>query len=89
MDDFTKLYPNLYFSSLRMDECYPNGESPLEFYNRIKEALIDIVKKYKEKKILIVTHGGVITIIQCLINGWKYSNLLKITVPYGTLLRLT
>lgn len=88
-DDFTKLYPNLYFSSLRMDECYPNGESPLEFYNRIKEALIDIVKKYKEKKILIVTHGGVITIIQCLINGWKYSNLLKITVPYGTLIRLT
>ncbi|OFR39485.1 phosphoglycerate mutase, partial [Streptococcus sp. HMSC071H03] len=29
-------FPRLYFRSLAMDEHYPNGESPREFYQRIK-----------------------------------------------------
>ena len=29
-------FPHLYFRSLAMDEHYPNGESPIEFYQRIK-----------------------------------------------------
>ena len=29
-------FPHLYFRSLAMDEHYPNGESPREFYQRIK-----------------------------------------------------
>ena len=35
-DTALKQYPGLFFSSLKMDEPYPNGESPNEFYMRIK-----------------------------------------------------
>ncbi len=79
-EEFTKRYPGLYFSTLSMNQAYPNGESPIDFYIRIKEVLLEILNNYKGKKLLIVTHGGVITIIQCLLNGWRYSNLLKIVV---------
>lgn len=86
--EFKSEYRDLYFSKLRMTEAYPNGESPINFYIRVRDAFVEILNEYKGKKILIVTHGGVITILQCLINGWKYSNLLKITVPYATLVKL-
>jgi broad specificity phosphatase PhoE len=59
-----------------------------DFYIRIKDAFIELLYKYKGKKILIITYGGVITVLQCLINGWKYSNLLKITVPHAALVKL-
>ena len=32
-----KLYPGLYYNTLRMDERYPGGESPIEFYSRMQE----------------------------------------------------
>lgn len=72
------------FIDLSMDESYPNGESPSIFFERIKSAFADILEKYKGKKILIVTHGGVITAIQCLLNDWQYSNMLKIVPPHAT-----
>ena len=88
VDEFNKMYPGLYFSTLKMDQKYPEGESPNDFYNRIKEAFGKIVEKYQNKKVLIVTHGGVITVINCLINGWEYSNLLKINIPLASMLTL-
>ena len=87
-EKFNQNHPGLYYNTLSMDQTYPNGESPNDFYIRIKDAFIDLLYKYKGKKILIITHGGVITVLQCLINGWKYSNLLKITVPHATLVKL-
>lgn len=87
-EEFNNMYPGLYFSALSMNQAYPNGESPNDFYVRIKDALLEILNKYTGKKLLIITHGGVITIIQCLLNGWKYSNLLKITVPHASLVKL-
>lgn len=72
------------FIDMGMSESYEDGESPLAFYERVKSAYEKILKKYDGKKILLVTHGGVITVIQCLINGWQYSNMLKIVPPYAT-----
>ncbi len=72
------------FIDMGMTESYPNGESPLAFYERVKSAFIDILEMYKNKKILLVTHGGVITVIQCLINDWKYSNMLRIVPPHAS-----
>lgn len=86
--EFNEMYPGLYYNNLCMDQAYPNGESPIDFYDRIKNAFVELINKYKGKKILLITHGGVITILQCLLNGWKYSNLLKITVPHATLVNL-
>ena len=40
------------------------------------------------KKILLVTHGGVITVILCLLKGYKYSNFVKIVPETGTITKL-
>ena len=82
-------YPGLYYSALKMDERYPKGESPNEFYARVRKAFFDIINKYQGKSLLLVTHGGVITVIQCLVNGWPYSNLLKIAPPTAGLVHFT
>ena len=58
-------YPGLFFSSLRMDEAYPNGESPIDFYIRIKTWFVHFLAECKtlDRNILIVTHIGVINVI--------------------------
>ncbi len=69
-------YPGLYFRTLEMNEKYPNGESPNEFYERIKlwfEAFVSEYKNYS-KNILVVTHGGVINIIYHIVKGIEWSN---------------
>jgi len=76
---FKEKYSNLYFSSLDMNEHYPNGESPNEFYYRIKSAFFNLIQNNQNKKILLVTHGGVITIILSIVNGFPYSNKLKLS----------
>ncbi|MDD2493547.1 MAG: nucleotidyl transferase AbiEii/AbiGii toxin family protein [Bacilli bacterium] len=82
---FMKDYKQFIFSRLKMDQHYPNGESPNDFYIRIKNSFIDLVKKNKGKKVLLVTHGGVITVITCLIYGFTYSNLLKLNIPLASI----
>lgn len=84
-EDFMKKYPGLYFSSLDIDDHYPNGESPKEFYNRVSNAFLKLLKNNRGKKILLITHGGVITIILALINGYEYSTKLKITPKTASL----
>lgn len=69
-------YPGLYWRSLGWEECYPNGESPRQFFKRIKAAW-EQLKQTAEKQrgnTLLVTHGGVIDVILCLENGAPYTN---------------
>lgn len=40
-------------------------ETMKDFCNRVYEFLNEIVKEYKDRNILIVTHGGVSTVIKC------------------------
>ena len=69
-------YPNLYWRKLNWDEHYPNGESPKEFYKRVNNAWEKFIKEisHYDKNVLLVTHGGVINIITCIIDGKEYSN---------------
>lgn len=69
-------YPNMYWRKLEWYEHYPNGESPKEFYDRVSSAWIEFVKMVStyNKNVLLVTHGGIITIIKCIANNSKYSN---------------
>lgn len=69
-------YPGLFFSSLEIDEPYPNGESPLDFYLRIKMWFLEFSSNLPnvEGNILIVTHSGVINIIYHLVRGITWSN---------------
>lgn len=71
-------YPGLYFSSLRMDERYPGGESPIENYMRIEEAFNELcgeqIDNNHDKNILVVTHGGVINIVYHILKNIRWTN---------------
>lgn len=71
------------FLDLGMDESYPGGESPSSFFRRVKQAYLAILDGYAGRKLAIVTHGGCLSVILCLLKGWRYSNMLKIAPPYG------
>ena len=75
-DHALKRYPGLFFSSLNMDEPYPNGESPNDFYMRIKKWFSEFSSNCLNTKgnILVVTHGGVINVIYHLVKGVAWSN---------------
>lgn len=69
-------YPGLFFSSLKMDEPYPNGESPNDFYCRIREWFSKFCSNCSniDGNVLVVSHGGVINIIYHLVNNVEWSN---------------
>lgn len=67
-------YPGLFFNTLRMDECYPNGESPINFFNRIKDTFYELLKEQTNDKVAIVTHSGVINIIYHIVKNVEWSN---------------
>ena len=71
-------YPGIFFKTLRMDERYPGGESPIEFYNRIKVSYKKLCNRILNGEIgpnvMIVTHGGVINIIYNIVNGLEWTN---------------
>lgn len=69
-------YPGLFFSSLEMDEPYPNGESPMDFYLRIQKWFSVFCDECNatDDNILIVSHGGVINVIYHLVNRKEWSN---------------
>lgn len=69
-------YPGLFFSSLEMDEPYPNGESPRAFYVRVKAWFAEFIDENRkhDRNILVVTHGGVINIIYHIVKGIEWSN---------------
>ena len=58
------------------NEHYPNGESPKEFYERVCNTWAKFIKEASSfnQNILLVTHGGVINIIKCIISKTEYSN---------------
>ena len=87
-EEFVGTYKKYLFSSMKMDEKYPNGESPADFYERVKNEFVKMLDSNKDKKILLVTHGGVITVIRCLLNGYSYSNKLKIAPETGSIIKL-
>ena len=68
-----ELYPNHYWRKLEWNQHYPNGESPKDFYERIKTAWKKLIKG-NHNSIILVTHGGVINVIMHLVNGVEYSN---------------
>lgn len=69
-------YPGLFASSLEMDEAYPNGESPNDFFGRINDWFAAFADEYKntDSNILVVTHSGVINIIYHIVNSIEWSN---------------
>ena len=88
--DELKNNPSLWvdFTKLKDNESFPDGDSPNSFFLRIKESFTSLLDKNRNKKILLVTHSGVITVILCLINGYKYNTSLNIAPRVGEILKI-
>lgn len=72
-------YPGLFFNTLNMDEKYPGGESPHEFFARIEtwfSSFLSVNNKL-DRNIVVVTHSGVINIIYHIVNQIQWSNKSK------------
>lgn len=71
-------YPNVFFSNLEYNERFPKGESPKEFFMRIKDAFFKIIEENKDvENLMIVTHAGVISIIYHIIKKIRWTNKKK------------
>ena len=63
-----------------LDCVMPNGESFMEFYNRVTTGLDRILKANKGKHILIVSHNGALSAMLCHLTGagpkgfWKFNS---------------
>ena len=68
-------YPQYIFAEIGMDDRFPEGETPREYYARVSKALNELIKD--NKNVLLVTHGGVIDIINHIFNKVPYSNSSK------------
>lgn len=63
----------------------PNGESFGDQIERTKNFL-SILKKTEKSSILVVTHGGIIRAVNCLLNDIEPVDAFKTKVDYGELL---
>lgn len=82
-EQFQRLFPFMYFDSLKYEEHYPNGESPKENYQRVRCFFEDINQKYENKEVVIIAHAGTYGIIKSLINGIIWSNKQKYKIGYA------
>lgn len=65
-------YPGMYWNTLGWEQKYPGGESPKDFYERVKAAWEEL--QNREGDLMLVTHGGVINVILSIVSGLPYSN---------------
>jgi len=69
-----KKYPGIYWNTLDWRETWPEGESPKQFFHRIKGSWYEFKKQVGNDNVLLVSHGGVMNVILCLENGISYTN---------------
>lgn len=85
--DAETLYPGLYWTSLEANEKYPGGESPMDFFHRIRRAFFsikeDVITGKIESNVAVFTHCGVINILYCIVNNKKWTNKERyLNVPF-------
>jgi len=60
----------------------PNGENLVELFERVK-SFFDVLRKQPSKKVLIITHAGVIRCLWAYILDIPLQNIFKIPVGHG------
>lgn len=63
--------------------CIPGGESFSNLYKRVKVCLEDILKSYRDKTILLVSHEGTLKIITTLLLNMNSEDYWKFTFEFG------
>ena len=62
----------------------PEGEDFHDFRSRVLKSLKEITEKHEGKRLLIVTHAGVIRIILMYVLGMQEENLFRLNVDYAS-----
>lgn len=57
------------FWSYKANKGYIKAENIRDFFDRVYDFLNEVKEKYKDKRILIVTHGGVSILMKCYFSG--------------------
>lgn len=72
-------YPGLFWNQLGWEQCYPGGESPKQFYERIRTAWMAFTEEILScnKNVVLVAHGGVIHVIRAILENRPYDNQQK------------
>lgn len=67
--------------------CAPNGESVIDFSQRIEQAWADLIEQFQGKRILLVCHGGVMRLLlqQLLMMAPEAMN--RFAIPYAAMSR--
>jgi alpha-ribazole phosphatase len=65
----------------------PGAESFVMFEARIRAA-IGAITQLRQRRVLAITHGGVIRLLRCLEQGWVLQEMSSIEVPHASLHRL-
>jgi len=63
----------------------PGAETFAQFRARLSAALDDVVHLHRGRHVLVVTHGGAIRLLRCLVEGRDYSDMAGIDVPHACL----
>lgn len=63
----------------------PGAETFEAFRARLSEALDDIVGEAGARRVLVVTHGGAIRLLRCLVEGRGYGDMAGIDVAHASL----
>ncbi|MFC5743874.1 histidine phosphatase family protein [Dyella tabacisoli] len=67
----------------------PGAETFNAFRARLSAALDDIVTKAGTRRVLVVTHGGAIRLLRCLVEGRPYGDMASIEVHHASIHRIS
>lgn len=77
----------------RLSFCFPNGESPEIFHERVLQASIERlgfgIKENSAKSIVLVAHSGVICSLLCRHQDIPLENMTELNVDYASISKLT
>lgn len=65
----------------------PGAESLAGFETRIRAAL-EAITQMPQRRVLVITHGGVIRLLRCLCRGRELKEMSSVEVPHASLHRL-
>lgn len=73
--------------SAPLEFCAPNGESVIDFSQRIEQAWSDLIEQFQGKRILLVCHGGVMRLLLQQLLMMKPEAMNRFAIPYAAMSR--